>query len=222
MGTSRGIGAAFISSTLACAAPQVMNVDSHLAHDAELHYVVASETEPEKTALDFGPYSIHRIQQEPIATVTSGKIVSRRHRWAFWLSAASNGDWHTRCESTTKAERNGQTGAIALSCTMASFTTEDERTWTLEISGDAAGARIRAGELEGSRGERLRVQSSHDPARGQLGFEIYLSDRPVAAVQTVGTRALWLDPGLRKEIRSAIAASAGGLMLFDHLTADRW
>lgn len=204
----------------ACAAPR-MSLPLDLGVRAEAMPLSASSVSAEEDRLEFGPYEIHGIREEPMSTTTRGGAVSREQTYSFRVKDEDQHDWLARCQSSATAagvERAALkgVGAVKLTCTI--DRPGAPARWRLSLAGEGSEGGMKAGELWGAK-RQLRIQSNHSGKIG--GFDIAFEDRPVAAVQTAADRVVWMDPALAEELKPVVAVSAAGLILFDHLNAAK-
>lgn len=89
----------------------------------------------------------------------------------------------------------------------------------MSLSGIHQGPNVRMGEIKNPR-YQMRIESHYngvDASQPGVGFDIYIGDKPVATVKTDGQNATWIHDQLGGDARSAVAATATGLMLFDRV-----
>lgn len=199
----------------ACAAPQMPVAPALLARASAMP--LEAETGPDMdTRLRFGPFEVHGIVQDAAASLTEDNMTSRQQAWSYWVTDAEGNSFKAECESIFRGGSASGIGATRLSCKIADALGAEK--WELSLAGTSGDSQTKFGEIAGKK-QRLRIQSAHapnDPA--PVGFDISLSERPVAAVQTHAAQTVWMDRALKSEVRAVVAASAAGLMLFDRIS----
>lgn len=169
--------------------------------------------------LRFGPYEVQQLTEQPVITMRGESSLATTQRdFAFQLKDSKDRMWRAVCESTVKSKSQGTqivagTGIVNLNCTIQGSNDRSKK-WSLAFSGFQSATSKRSGEVTGKR-TRLEIRSTD-----ALGFDITFRDRPIAAVQTSSSRVIWMDRALSGDMRSVIAVSAAGLVIFEHLTKD--
>jgi hypothetical protein len=166
-------------------------------------------------SLNFGPYSVWAVEKS-----RENRAKSENHVYSFWLTDEWSRHWETHCNSTLQTQlKNKRLGqVVSLNCEISGADDlEKAYTWDVKLNGVHRGPNVRIGEIKNPR-YQMRIESHYndlDASQPAVGFDIYIGDKPVASVKTDGNNAIWIHDHLGGDARSAVAATATGLMLFD-------
>ena len=169
-------------------------------------------------SLNFGPYSVWALEKQN----AKERALTKHHSYSFWLTDEWSRHWETHCDgSIQNLAKQDQLGKIvSLNCEIAGADdVEKAYAWNVKLNGVHQGPNVRLGEIKNPR-YQMRIESHYndiDASRPAVGFDIYLGDKPVATVKTNGDNAVWIHDQLGGDARSAVAATATGLMLFDRV-----
>jgi len=169
--------------------------------------------------LNFGPYAVWAVEKSNAKRSANSDA---KQSYSFWLTDEWSRHWETQCDSTiqqsAKDDRLGK--VVSLNCEISGADDlEKAYTWAVSLNGIHEGPNVRMGEIKNPR-YQMRIESHYndvDATQPAIGFDIYIGDKPVATVKTDGQNAIWIHDQLGGDARSAVAATATGLMLFDRV-----
>ena len=168
-----------------------------------------------KGKLNFGPYSVWELEE---SEVQNREAAAATESYSFWMTD----EWSRQCETqcmrqmrkTSRA--SGAAEIVSLNCEIAGADDiEKNYTWGMKLTAIQNGPSVRMGEIKNARHE-MRIESHYGAGkRKAVGFNIYMGEKPVASVKTTGQGSIWIHNHLAGDVRSAVAATATGLLLFD-------
>jgi len=168
--------------------------------------------------LNFGPYNVWAVSQEEAAEDKERD----NQTYSFWMTDEWSRHWETKCQSSIQKDlEKAELGqVISLKCEIIGADDLDRAyKWAVNVNGVHNGPNVRMGKLKNTRYE-MRIETHYndvDASQPAVGFDIYIGNKPVAAIKTQGGNAIWIHDQLGGDARSAVAATATGLMLFDHV-----
>ena len=168
-----------------------------------------------KGKLNFGPYSVWEVEE----SAAQGQDDSAKtESYSFWMTDEWSRHWETQCKrQMRKASRaSGAAEIVSLNCEIAGADdVEKSYAWGMKLTAIQNGPSVRMGKVKNARHE-MRIESHYgDGKRKAVGFDIYMGDKPVASIKTTGEGSIWIHDHLAGDVRSAVAATATGLLLFD-------
>ena len=206
-------------SSLAClgsgCATSGMSLDPVLASNSSEMAVYNPSGPYVKGKLNFGPYSVWELEESKLDV---RKANTTEESYSFWMTDEWSRHWETQCKrQIRKASRvSGAAEIVSLNCEIAGADDiEKSYAWGMKLTAIQNGPSVRMGEVKNSRHE-MRIQSHYASGnRNAVGFDIFMGEKPVASVKTTGDGSIWIHDHLAGDVRSAVAATATGLLLFD-------
>lgn len=175
-----------------------------------------------KGKLNFGPYNVWALTQGKSQADSAKQGDHDKQNYSFWLTDEWSRHWETKCESSIQSDiENTNLGqVISLNCQITGADDLDQAyKWAINLSGVHNGPNVRMGNLKNNRYE-MRIESHYndfDANGAAVGFDIFIGNKPVATIKTAGGTTIWIHDELGGDARSAVAATATSLMLFDQV-----
>lgn len=181
--------------------------------------IMTAETYDEE-GIQFGDYRVTNITHMP-ATKTVDKTTGKKHiRESYTYQVRHDGEkWFGECAARVDEHRPQANSIYELRCRLRPLGGDMMKSWYLDIAGGTAGGELSYGEVK-RLGEMVAIRSIHGGETGdreKLGFELSTDEATVGAVQTDDNQALWIRGELDDDMKKVVAASAAGLVLFEHV-----